>query len=160
LMFVNWRATAIVLGAPVLIVRFLMMAGNWGQHAFIDPARPELAYVNSCNVLHKRYNRRCFNDGYHIGHHIVATRHWTEMPGDYELNKPSYAREGALVFRDVDFVGVWFLLMLHRYDALARQVVQLGDQPMSQEELVALIKSRLVAIPMQQPAQSPAVAAA
>jgi fatty acid desaturase len=160
LMFVNWRATLVVFAGPVIIVRFLMMAGNWGQHAFIDASRPANAYTNSINVLHNRYNRRCFNDGYHIGHHLVATRHWTEMPSDFEANKATYGKEGAIVLRDVDFVGVWFLLMLHRYDSLAKHYVQLGEKPLSHDEIVTLLRQRTAAIPASESAQTSAIAVA
>jgi fatty acid desaturase len=120
LLFVNWRATVVVVILPVVIVRFLMMAGNWGQHSFIDARTPDVAYRNSIVVLDKRYNTRCFNDGYHIGHHIKATRHWTEMPEDFEANRATYAREAAIVFRDVGYFGVWWRLMTHQYRSLGR----------------------------------------
>jgi len=31
---VNWQATLTVFIAPFVTMRSLMMAGNWGQHAF------------------------------------------------------------------------------------------------------------------------------
>ena len=40
--FVNWQATVIVFVVPLVMTRFLMMAGNWSQHAFIDPDDPGL----------------------------------------------------------------------------------------------------------------------
>ncbi|MHB8420957.1 MAG: fatty acid desaturase family protein [Myxococcales bacterium] len=145
LLFVNWRATLVVFVIPFLLVRFLMMAGNWGQHAFIDAATPEVAYRNSITVLAGRYNRRCFNDGYHIGHHLSATRHWTEMPGDFEANRATYARERALVF-DVDFFAVWLLLMLRRYGSLARHLVTLEGPRPSEADLVTLLRERTRAL--------------
>ena len=63
LFFVNWRATLIVFVIPFLITRFAMMAGNWGQHAFVDEAAPANNYRNSITCINTRYNRRCFNDG-------------------------------------------------------------------------------------------------
>jgi fatty acid desaturase len=143
LMFVNWRATLVVFVVPVIVVRFLMMAGNWGQHAFVDAGAPESAFKNSITVLAERYNRRCFNDGYHIGHHVKANRHWTEMPGDFESNRELYAREGAIVFQGIDFFGVWGLLMLQRYRSLARHYVALeGATPLSEDEIVVLLRAR------------------
>jgi fatty acid desaturase len=147
LLYVNWRATIVVLIFPVVIVRFLMMAGNWGQHAFIDPRTPEVAYRNSIVVLDKRYNSRCFNDGYHIGHHIKATRHWTEMPEDFEANRATYAREGAIVFRDVGYFGVWWRLMTHQYHSLARHYVVLEGERPSEEKIIALLRERAQLIP-------------
>jgi hypothetical protein len=138
----DWRATLAVFLLPYVISRFAMMAGNWGQHAFIDRASPENNYRNSITCINTTYNRRCFNDGYHIGHHIKQTRHWTEMPEDFARNVETYAREGAIVFCGIDFFGVWFCLMLKRYDWLARRVVHLGGAERSESEIVALLRSR------------------
>jgi hypothetical protein len=145
LLFVNWRATVVVFIAPVFMVRFLMMAGNWGQHAFVDPRSPENPYTNSITCLADRYNRRCFNDGYHIGHHVKANRHWSEMPGDFDANRARYAKEGAIVFRGIDFFAVWALLMLGRYDTLARHVVVLEGNP-TLDEISQLLRARTAPI--------------
>jgi fatty acid desaturase len=138
----NWRATVVVFVVPFVVVRFSMMAGNWAQHAFVDRATPESAYRNSITCINSTYNRRCFNDGYHIGHHIKATRHWTEMPEDFRANVATYATERAIVFQGVDFFGVWFMLMLRRYDWLARRLVSLDGQARTEEENIAFLRSR------------------
>jgi hypothetical protein len=143
LFLVNWRATLAVFAIPFGAVRFLMMAGNWGQHAFIDPARPGNCYVNSITCINSRYNRRCFNDGYHIGHHLRPNRHWTEMPLDFERNVATYAREGAIVFQGIDFFLVWLFLMLRRYQWLARRYVNLDGRVRSRDEIVALLRERV-----------------
>lgn len=142
LFFVNWRATLVVFLAPYVIVRAAMMAGNWGQHAFIDPADPGNSYRNSITCINSIYNQRCFNDGYHIGHHVKMSRHWTEMPEDFERNVETYAKEGAIVFRGVDFFLVWALLMAKRYDVLARRYVDLTGTAPGEAEVIALLKSR------------------
>lgn len=158
LLYVNWRATVVVFVAPVIIVRFLMMAGNWGQHAFVDPSAPESPYSNSITCLADRYNRRCFNDGYHIGHHVKANRHWSEMPADFEANRARYAKEGAIVFRGVDFFAVWALLMVRRYDILARHYVVLDSSNPSLEQIEELLRSRTGPLPF--PVSAPATATA
>jgi fatty acid desaturase len=142
LLFVDWRATATVFVVPFVLARFLMMAGNWGQHAFVDQASPANSYRNSITCINCGYNRRCFNDGYHIGHHLKATRHWTELPVEFLRNSPTYAAEEAIVFAEIDFFGVWLCLMLKRYDWLARRVVQLGEVDRSMQETIALLRSR------------------
>jgi fatty acid desaturase len=147
LAYVNWRATTVVFILPYFIARFAMMAGNWGQHAFIDRAAPENSYRNSITCINSAYNRRCFNDGYHIGHHVKATRHWTEMPGDFVANLATYEAEGAIVFEGIDFFVVWLLLMRGRYDKLASRVVQLGATSRSQAETEALLRSRVQWMP-------------
>ncbi len=74
LSFVSLEATLTVFVAPVVIARVLMMCGNWAQHAFVDAADPGNPYRNSLTCIHARYNRRAFNDGYHIHHHVKFVR--------------------------------------------------------------------------------------
>jgi hypothetical protein len=147
LLVLNWRATLVVFVVPLVVVRFLMMAGNWAQHAFVCAEQPANPYRNSITVIRCRYNERCFNDGYHIGHHVKATRHWTEMPTDFEANIAEYARHGAIVFERIDFFGVWLRLMLKQYKSLARHYVALGGPRPSEAEIVERLKNRTRAIP-------------
>ena len=155
LCIVSWQATLTVFIVPFLAMRFLMMVGNWGQHAFIDRERPENPYANSVTCINTRYNRRCFNDGYHIGHHVKANRHWSEMPDDFLRNLNTYAQQGAIVFDGIDFFQVWLYLMLRRYDWLARRYVHLGGPKKSHAEIVALLRERTRAIPPRVPFQAP-----
>lgn len=133
----------VVFLAPYVIVRLAIMAGNWGQHAFVDADDPANPFKNATTVINCRYNRRCFNDGYHVGHHIKPTRHWTEMPQDFEDNQEQYAKEGALVFSGIDFLMVWALLMFKCYDVLARHYVQLGETQLTTGEIISLMKTRI-----------------
>lgn len=142
LAFVDPLATLVVFIVPLVVVRFLMMAGNWAQHAFIDPAAPENPYRNSITSINTRYNRRCFNDGYHIGHHVKANRHWSEMPADFEDNLARYRDEGAIVFSGIDYFQIWALLMAKRYRTLARHLVDLGGPPRDEATRVALLQAR------------------
>ena len=86
--------------------------------------------------------RRCFNDGYHIGHHLKANRHWTEYPADFLANRDQYAAEGAIVFEGLDFFLVSLLLWTGQWKTLARHYVRL-DGPRSDEEVIAMLKSRV-----------------
>lgn len=138
----NPQAALVVLIIPFLVCRFAMMAGNWAQHAFVDASSPDNNYRNSITCVNSGYNRRCFNDGYHIGHHLKPTNHWSEMPGDFERNIATYAREGAIVFHTIDFTTVWMLLMFKRYGALARYYVPLGAESPAHEHVMALLKER------------------
>lgn len=139
---VSWRATVVVLIVPLFVIRFLMMAGNWGQHAFVDAQAPANCYRNSITCINSSYNRRAFNDGYHIGHHLSATRHWTEMPADLLATRERYIAERAIVFSKVDFFLVWLFLMLKRYDWLARCFVSLDGQQRPRQEIIDLLRSR------------------
>jgi fatty acid desaturase len=131
-----------VLVLPLLITRFLMMAGNWGQHAFIDETRPDNSYVNSITCINSRYNRRAFNDGYHIAHHLFPRMHWTELPRELVEHKESYVAEGAIVFEGIDFFLVWGALMLKQYGWLARCYVQLDGSTPDHAKIAELLRSR------------------
>lgn len=142
LAFVDWRSMLVVFALPFVATRFLMMCGNWGQHAFVDQETPESCYRNSITCINTGYNRRCFNDGYHIGHHVKPNRHWTEMPEDFTKNLAKYAKERAIVFEGIDFFMVWFFLMLKRYDTLAKHYVVLEGERPPESEIIALLRSR------------------
>jgi fatty acid desaturase len=121
----------------------MMMAGNWSQHAFIDKNYPENNYRNSITCINSMYNRRCWNDGYHIGHHIRPALHWSEMPGDFLRNIQKYRDENAIVFRKLDYFMIWILLMVKGYQTLANYYVELNpDNPKSNLEIIDLLKLR------------------
>ncbi len=142
LLWVDWKSSLVVFLGPLILVRFLMMSGNWAQHAFIDPARPENNFVNSITCINTVYNRRCFNDGYHIGHHLKPHLHWTEMPRDFQANVDKYVENRALVFEGADYHKIWAMLMLKRYDVLADHLVNLNGMYRSKEEAMNLLKER------------------
>lgn len=142
LCFVNWQATFTVFIVPFIFTRFMMMAGNWGQHAFLDPNTPENCYHNSITCINCFYNRTAFNDGYHISHHLKPNRHWTDHPLEFEENIETYAKEKAIVFEGIDFFMVWLYLMLKRYDWLANRYYQLPGEDLSKDEIVAMLKER------------------
>jgi fatty acid desaturase len=137
--------TTAVFIVPLVLIRTLMMMGNWGQHAFVDQAAPENPYRSSITCINSRYNRRAFNDGYHIGHHLQARAHWTEYPTEFESNIAEYARNDAIVFEGLDFFLVWLLLMTGRWSMLARAYVRLPGAPArSESEIVELLKGRML----------------
>jgi fatty acid desaturase len=143
LLFINWKASVAVFVFPIVFTRFMMMAGNWAQHSFIDMNAPDNNYRNSITCINSRYNRTCWNDGYHIGHHLYPTLHWTEMPAEFRRNIDVYKREGAIVFHKLDYFMIWFLLMTKNYKALAKMYVELDtENPKTQLEIIALLKSR------------------
>ncbi|MEZ4408224.1 MAG: fatty acid desaturase [Polyangiales bacterium] len=141
---INWRATLVVFVIPLVVVRLLMMAGNWAQHAFLDPEEPGNPYKNSLTCINTRYNRRCFNDGYHIHHHVKPRCHWTEYPREFEDHREEYGRQDAVVFDGVDFFQVWAMLMVGAWGSLADRFVRLPGAPeRSRDEVIAFLKSRV-----------------
>jgi len=156
--WVHLETTLIVFVIPVLLMRTLMMAGNWGQHAFVDPDDPVSDFKNSITCLNSRYNRRCFNDGYHIVHHVKPSLHYTEMPVEFAQNQRLYGEHDAIVFDGLDFFEVWLLLMLGQKRKLAAHFVHLPGAPRRNEaEVIALFERRLRPFPADwKPAAAPA----
>jgi len=137
-------AALVVFVAPMLIIRTLMMIGNWGQHAFISAAQPDNPYLSSITCINTRYNRRCFNDGYHIGHHLFPRAHFTEYPVELQQNVAEYAKNDAIVFEGIDFFQLWLLLMLGQWERLAKAYVRLPGAPeRSDAEVVQLLQERV-----------------
>ena len=148
LLWINPTAALAVFAAPLLTIRTLMMMGNWGQHAFIAADAPDNPYTASITCINSRYNRRCFNDGYHIGHHVLPRAHWTEYPVEFENNIGRYAAQDAIVFENVDFFLVWLFLMTGRWTRLAKAYVQLPGAPVrSQAEIIGMLKARVQPLP-------------
>ena len=144
LSFVAWRATLVVFVIPFVVVRALMMAGNWGQHAFVDPTDAGNPFRNSITCINTRYNRRCFNDGYHINHHQAPRAHFSEYPAEFAKNAEEYGRNDAIVFDGIDFFQVWLALMFGRFGSLADRFVQLPGAPKrDRAEVIELLRSRV-----------------
>lgn len=142
LSLINFKATLVVFILPFLISRFIMMLGNWTQHAFIDPKEPGNSYKNSITCINVKYNKKCWNDGYHISHHLKPTLHWTEHPIEFMRTKDKYAENKAIVFDGLDFLKVFFFLMRKRYDILAANFVNINEVYKSKEEVIEFLKSR------------------
>lgn len=141
---VSLQATLVVLVIPVIVVRTLMMAGNWGQHAFVDPDEPNNDFKSSITCINSRYNRRCFNDGYHIIHHLKPSMHYTEMANEFDKAREIYGKQDAIVFEGHDFFSVWLFLMLGQKKALAKAFVRLPGAPdRTDEEVIELIDRRM-----------------
>lgn len=146
LSFVNFPATLVVFILPFVISRLIMMLGNWTQHAFVCGEDPGNPFKNSITCINVKYNHKCWNDGYHITHHLKPGMHWTEHPKEFKANLERYAEEKAIVFQGIGFLGVFFYLMRGRYDVLASKAVNINQAFANDEELIALMKERTRAI--------------
>ncbi|MGI4866296.1 MAG: fatty acid desaturase [Janthinobacterium lividum] len=142
LALVNLPAALALLVLPVLLSRVVMMLGNWAQHAFIDPANPGNCYTNSITCINTRYNHKCWNDGYHISHHLKPAMHWTEHPAHFRKHLGQYVANQAIVFDGIHFLHVFCYLMGKRYDLLARHFVELNNTARSESEVIALLRGR------------------
>lgn len=152
--FVDWKATLVVFMLPLLIFRLIAMVGNWVQHTFIDPLEPGNDYRNSITCINVKFNKRCWNDGYHISHHIHPTLHWTEHPVFFQENLAEFGRNKAVIFNELDYGAVFFLLLRDRYDVLAEHFVDVGNNFSTDEEVIAFLRSRTARFPKVQVAHA------
>lgn len=140
--FVNLKATLMVFVVPLFFARLVMMLGNWTQHAFVDPTDPGNLYTSSINCINTNYNKICWNDGYHIIHHLKPGIHYTEMPGEFLKRKDDFAVNKAIVFDGIHYLHIFTYLLTKRYDKLAANLVNINGMFGSTEEAVAMMKER------------------
>lgn len=140
--FVNLKATLVVYVVPFFFARFVMMLGNWTQHSFIDHSDPEDLYTNSINCINTDYNKICWNDGYHIIHHLRPGLHYTDMPGEFLKRKDEFAARKAIVFDGIHYLHIFIYLMTKRYGKLADNLVNINNMFESREQAIALMKER------------------
>lgn len=137
--FVNFRATLFIFIIPFVFARFVMMLGNWVQHAFVDPKDPE---ENTINCINTKYNKTCWNDGYHAVHHLRPALHYTDIPGEFLKHKDKFAEKKVFVFDGIHYLHIFLWLMTKRYDKLADNLVNVNNMFGSKEEAIALMKER------------------
>lgn len=139
----NWRIGIFYALIPMLCMNFINAITAWVQHAFCDPERPEDYFANTVTVMDEV---NFMNEGYHLCHHHRSSLHWTEMPDHFERLRNRMKESGSLVFRDLDFMGLFLeLTVLHRMDVLAEKLVPW--EPMDQQQRVALLAKRTVRLP-------------
>lgn len=152
--FVNLPATLIVFIIPFLIFRLVAMAGNWVQHTFICPDDPGNHFKNSITCINVKFNQRCWNDGYHISHHIDPTMHWTEHPVYFREHLDDFAKNEAVVFAGLNYMDVFFKLMKKRYDLLADHFVDIDGRYANDADVIAFLKRRTAPIATTTPVEA------
>ena len=140
--FVNLKATLVVFVIPLLFARLVMMLGNWTQHSFIDRNSPDNLYTSSINCINTKYNHVCWNDGYHIIHHLRPGMHYTDMPAELMKRKDEFATNKAIVFDGIHYLHIFFYLLNKRYDKLADNLVNINNMFSSREEAISMMKER------------------
>jgi fatty acid desaturase len=134
----DWRIGILYVLVPLLCMNFINAITAWVQHAFCDPDNPEDYFANTVTVVDKV---NFLNEGYHLCHHHRASLHWTEMPVHFERIRERMREGGSLVFRDLDFLGLFLeLTLFRRMDVLADKLVPW--EPMNHEQRLALLAKR------------------
>jgi fatty acid desaturase len=128
--FVCFWGTFWVFIMPTFVAFLAMSFGNWSQHIFVDPTRPDSNYALTYNCIDSWVNQRTFNDGYHVIHHYASALHWAELPEHFHTPEilERHLKEGALTFRDIHFFDVGLLVMTGRLRRLAHHYVHLGSR--------------------------------
>jgi fatty acid desaturase len=140
--FVNLKATLIVFIIPLLFARLVMMLGNWTQHSFIGREDPANLFTSSINCINTKYNNICWNDGYHIIHHLRPGMHYTDMPAEFIKQKDLFAKNKSLVFDGIHYLHVFYFLLTKQYGKLADNLVNINNTFSSREEAILLMKER------------------
>jgi len=140
--FVNLKATLMIYVIPFVFARLVMMLGNWTQHAFVDSVEPDNLYKSSVNCINTKYNHVCWNDGYHVIHHLRPGLHYTEMPAEFLKRKDEFAANKAIVFDGLHYLHIFTYLLTKRYDKLADNLVNINDSYGNKEEVMALLRER------------------
>jgi fatty acid desaturase len=134
----DWRIGTMFVLVPLLCMNFINAITAWVQHAFCDPEHPKDYFANTVTVVDKV---NFLNEGYHLCHHHRAGLHWTEMPVHFERLRERMREAGSLVFRDLDFLGLFLeLTLFRRMDVLADKLVPW--EPMNHEQRLALLAKR------------------
>ncbi|KAK2074768.1 hypothetical protein P8C59_008950 [Phyllachora maydis] len=137
------RPAVFALLLPCMLLRLGLMLGNWGQHAFIDPDKPNSDFRSSLTLIDVTSGRHCFNDGYHTSHHLNSRLHWRQHPLSFMQQLDRYGQEHAIVLHNIDFLMIAIRLFMKDYEYLAKCMIPIGDQmKMNLQERMEYLRCR------------------
>ncbi|GBF88896.1 fatty acid desaturase [Raphidocelis subcapitata] len=141
----NPVATLYTLALPYALSSLLLMFGNWSQHVFVDPDRPDDDYALTYNCLACPDNRKTYNDGFHIIHHANSQLHWSQLPARFLETLDTHDARDALCFEGIGFFDVGVAVFTGRLEWLADRVVPCGPKQAARgkREWVELMRRRL-----------------
>ena len=134
----EWRIGLLFALVPLLCINFITAMIAWVQHAFYDTRSPNDYFANTVTLCDEV---NFMNEGYHLAHHHRCGLHWTELPAHHERLRDKMRASGSLIFRDLDFIGLFLeLTLIRRMDVLAEKLVPW--EPLTHEERLALLAKR------------------
>ena len=82
---------------------------------------------------------------YHITHHVSSITHWSEMPLHFIRHLDQYEAGGAILFQGIAFDDITFNVFAGEKGLrrLAKKVVQITPNHLTEDELVAKFRKRL-----------------
>ncbi len=140
---VDWRIALAYVLVPKLMFNVVTGGATYAQHAFYRP--DNIHDVLACTTTFI-FEGDFLNEGYHMSHHQRCAVHWTQMPQFFEANLALYREHDAVVFKGIDTLEVFMLLMVNRLDVLARHVMDLQGGR-SLPEIEAWLRVRTAAVP-------------
>jgi fatty acid desaturase len=81
LMVLNWKITLLCVVLPWIHGQWWLITFNLFQHQELEQEDP---WQNSRNITGRLFNFFFFNIGYHTGHHLKPTLHWSELPAFHD----------------------------------------------------------------------------
>ncbi|WP_427452746.1 fatty acid desaturase [Litorimonas sp. WD9-15] len=94
--------SAIIILSLYVIITFFSLRTDYSTHIG-EKSNGDIAFANNCRD--KVFNRFFWNFGYHVGHHIKPSTHWTELPA-YEASLGVTLQDDNIQTNSFNFFGL------------------------------------------------------
>lgn len=139
-LWLNPLAFCVLVAIPLSVFNFIVCLVTWTQHTFLYKQE----FENSITIL---IDTDVYAEAIHISHHTNLHRHpfdhrdwfdnWKENIYPY-MNDAEFR---PFIFRDLDALQFFFLLVSGNKSALARKFVDIGSPKLSEEDTIAYLEN-------------------